>query len=229
MSVHSRSKRYAEHPHITSSMKFTTALLILLAIAAPPLEAQATAEELSRCSRINTVPAKLACYEGLARKSAGAEVAEAPAERDSTTRIVGSWRVTDQVDPISDRKGAIFQLPAEPTSRTVFTPALVIRCVRGQLELFVNSGAWLGFDAQRITLRFDTNPPRTATWSTSSNYRSVFFPGNRRALEDFLQQLAASERLTVQVTPSNETPLPLVFPLAGVSEVVAEALELCPR
>jgi len=205
-------------------MKLANALagLVLLASVA---RAQATAEELARCAAMRVSSRRLECYDALAKpKSTPGETVAAFAP--GTGRI-GKWIVSRETDPISDQKGVTFVLEAEGGG-LFDTRNLIIRCKRGELDVYLSPHEYLGEDNDQITIRLGTDAPIEQRWSGSSDHTALFHPGDRAAIEAFVRSLARYDRAAFQVSPYDKAPLSMVFRLDGIGQVTQELWAICP-
>jgi hypothetical protein len=142
-------------------------------------------------------------------------------------RVLGRWLMSVKTDPITDRKDVTFILPAQGANG-LDTPVMVVRCLRGRLEAYVDSDEYLSDRNNEATIRFGSDSPLTERWGESSDHTALFVPGARRGTEAFLRKLAAYARFVVQVTPYQKLPKALVFELEGIDQVMAELWPMCP-
>jgi len=197
-------------------MKAATALAGFVLIASSA-HAQATAEQLARCAAMRTSTSRLQCYDALAKSKPAAP----------RSGRVGNWTVSRETDPISDQKGVTFLLEAEGGG-LFDTRNLIIRCKRGELDLYVSPHEYLGEGNDQITIRLGTDAPVEERWSGSSDHTALFHPGDRAAIEAFVRSLARYDRAAFQVNPYDKAPLSMVFRLAGIAQVTQELWATCP-
>lgn len=195
---------------------------ILLASGAA--SAQATPVDLSTCAAISTAAARLRCYDALAKPDTITR-ADTSALAPGARRI-GNWIGTVTTDPLTDQKGALFILDAEGAT-SIDDPSLIMRCVRGDLDVYVDPDMYLG-DNTALSIRFGTDAPVREFWRRASDGAALFHPGNRAKLGEFIDKVAAYERLAIQVSPYNRVPLAMVFSLEGIDSVRSELFSLCP-
>jgi TonB family protein len=203
----------------------TTVLAGLVAIASLA-HAQATAEQLSRCAAIRTSTARLQCYDTLAKQKPAAPSGPVSGAASGSGRI-GNWTVSRETDPISDQKGVTFALKAEGAN-LIDTPVLLIRCKRGELDVYVAPDEYLGDGNDEVTLRFGTDAPVEEHWTESSDHTALFHPGERPEIEAFVRHLARYDRVAFQVEPYEKAPMVMVFRLAGIVQVSQELRATCP-
>jgi len=202
---------------MTRPIQVVKALAGFLLIASVA-HAQATAEQLSRCAALRTSAARLQCYDALAKPK--------PASPTGPGRI-GKWIASRETDPISDQKGVTFMLEAEGGG-LFDTRSLIIRCKRGELDLYVAPHEYLGQDNDVITIRLGTDAPFEEHWTGSGDHTALFNPGDRTEIETFVRTLARYDRVAFQVTPYGKAPLSMVFRLAGIPQVTRELWATCP-
>jgi TonB family protein len=135
--------------------------------------------------------------------------------------------VSRETDPISDQKGVTFALKAEGAN-LIDTPVLLIRCKRGELDVYVAPDEYLGDGNDGVTLRFGTDAPVEEHWAESSDHTALFHPGERPEIEAFVRHLARYGRVAFQVEPYEKAPMVMVFRLAGIVQVSQELWATCP-
>lgn len=244
----------------TRRMMAAIAAATLVGVVSPrELEAQATAQELAKCSGIFSSILRLECYDLLARRDSlspstalpaatnaqpvpaaaiPAAPAPKPAAMDSALRtalgakdgdtVLGRWLMNVTTDPITDRKDVNFILPSVDAN-SIDTPALVIRCIRGELDVVVSPDAYLSDGNNEVMLRFGSEPATRQRWSESSNHSALFHPGGRVATEAFVRRLVGYARIAIQVQPYQKLPKALVFELEGADQVNAQLWPMCPK
>lgn len=141
-----------------------------------------------------------------------------------TTQPLTAWMVDTSTNPLDDSKTVILQNEAtEGGTRWGNKPTLVLRCQSNKTNAYINWGDYLG-DRPKVTTRLGDQPAETRYWTSSTDDRATFFPGNDVA---FIKSLMEVDRLVAQVTPYNESPVTAVFNLAGLTDEIVPLQEAC--
>jgi hypothetical protein len=180
----------------------------------------------------------------LARTAPGAEVTVAaatesipptaasaakPAVRDSAP--ARQWTAANSTVWAGDLKNAVaFELEAENTvgiwMRTV-RPALIVRCTRGAVEVFVFTASAARIEPQNddhtVQVSFDGASETTGRWRDSEEHDALFAPDGGA----FVQQLLSARVLRFGFTPHNASPVNANFNVAGLSGILAPAARQC--
>lgn len=140
---------------------------------------------------------------------------------EPTPEPPSSWELKTETSPIDDSKTYILRRNAEEEIGTGFfasTPTLIIRHKEGRLELYIAIGQYLGSDGTLVTSRVGSSPAQETEWSTSTDGKAIFYPGN---VDSFVRELMANNKLVIRVTPYGESPVTSVFNLSGLNEAIA--------
>jgi hypothetical protein len=199
------------------------AMVLLFGAGSIRPEEQAWRKAMAECAAWTEAPARLECFDSLARGVASLapepEKASPPPPLFEAGAAPGQWRVDVFADPFDDSKTVGLSLVgAEQKAQ------LVLKCKQRKLDVFINWGQYLAFEAIPVLSRVGAAQAETKKWPVSSDRRSAFFPGDKRA---FVQQLLVADRLLAQVTPMGEGAITDVFDLRGLPAVVAPLKETC--
>jgi type VI secretion system protein VasI len=104
---------------------------------------------------------------------------------------------------------------------------LIIRCLSGETDVFIQWYSYLGLDGPEITFRIGDNEARSVTWSGSTNNQSSFWPGSNLGSIGFVNEMLKVDRFTAQVTPYSENPITAVFELVGMDAATQRLREVC--
>ena len=147
---------------------------------------------------------------------------------------IATWKVVREMDPIYDMpniEAILLERKAESFLDAMGgRKFLSLRCREGRLEAYVRWGslAALGFsfrdETQDVIVRYDKNPPRTETWSRSTNRRATFAPDPYT----FLNLLGQHELLAMRIYPKSGGSVTAVFDLGNAMPVIEEVLSACP-
>lgn len=155
----------------------------------------------------------------LERTSSGARITRDPDGRPS---VIGEWAISRSTDSMTDRPRITLMAEGEMEvgrsgSRL---PLLVIRCFSGRLEVFWDSGQFIGTrDTFATTLRFDNGQPQQQRWSSSTSGRAVFAPNAAQTMNSLF---AARERLLIETVAFSGERYRAQFDIAGIQEAAAE-------
>jgi type VI secretion system protein VasI len=204
----------------------TVALIALLqstSPAAPPaLEQDAlltpVVTALRACLEKTDNLARLDCYDRVARSRPAGPTSSA-ATAAPTGTVSSKWKIDRKINPMDDTKSYVAVLPA-----TGDNAGLILRCQSGETEAYIGWMKYLGSGSTPVTVRLGSGAPDTRSWTLSSDHRASFYPGNDR---QFMEDLAATDKLVAQVTPYGSSPITAVFDLAGIGDVVAGVRETC--
>lgn len=153
------------------------------------------------------------------RTSSGARIIRDPEGRPS---VIGEWVISRSIDSMTDRPRITLMAEGEMEvgrsgSRL---PLLIIRCFGGRLEVFWDSGQFIGTrDTFATTLRFDEGQPQQQRWSSSTSGRAVFAPNAVQAMNSLF---AARERLLIETVAFSGERYRAQFDIAGIQEAAAE-------
>jgi len=172
-------------------------------------------DAVSRCGVIGAPAERLACYDSLAK---------VPARPSTIPAGVGAWQVADEKNPLDDSRTVVLSLVAT-SGRSVYGQpiSLVLRCKTNKAEVYVTWHSYLG-DEARVTFRVGSTESRTKTWSVSTDKTGTFYPSDN---VEFMKELMAADRLVLQVTPYNQSPITAVFDLAGLPNAMKPLREDC--
>ena len=85
------------------------------------------------------------------------------------------------------------------------------------MELYITIGQYLGSDGTIVTCRVGSSPAQESEWSTSTDGKAIFYPGN---VDSFVRELMANNKMVIRVTPYSESPVTTTFNLSGLTEAI---------
>jgi hypothetical protein len=132
----------------------------------------------------------------------------------------GKWKTTSRRSPMDDRNTYFAYLFSEERvddGVEAYWPALHVRHREGDLEVFIAYQETLPTERVRLTLRLGKAAPFDADWSTSTDFRAAFHPGDPRP---FLEALCRESKLVVRVTPYGANPRTVTFDVRGLPAVL---------
>ena len=138
--------------------------------------------------------------------------------------MAGKWIVDDEINPRNGSRGYRAALVADPGASSVGRViVLILQCSRGSTQALIRWNDDLGAEA-RVTTRLGTAPAEVKTWKVSSDNRASIVSRNT---VDFIEALAATNRLEARVTPYRDGPVTAVFDLRGIGTVVQSLRDAC--
>ena len=201
------------------------ALRLLFVLSVPAgLSAQDVTAEIAQCAAIEGALQRLDCFDQLAREL-GVDSPQPASPADGVK--VGSWEVSDEINPLDDTRSVrLGQIAESGQSSMGSSIALVLMCQSGETDLAINWSDYLGSEV-RVTTRVGRQRAETKRWNLSTNSQASFYPDNAR--EFILTELMNADRFIAQTTPYNENPVTAVFDLTGLSQAIEPLLEACPN
>ncbi len=147
-----------------------------------------------------------------------------------STPAFAQWKVERKKDAMTDKvtvtaiRHATKTISAWPgkTAR----PALVLRCHRDEIEVYLFTGATLqptGLDEARVQMRIDDGDAITATWSEATSSDAYFAPWPA----EVLAKLAQARRVRFEVIPFNSNPQLVEVDLSGSAKPIEEIRAAC--
>ena len=132
----------------------------------------------------------------------------------------GKWKVSSEVDPITDTATVTFLLPSDSGVSTYGDKIyLIIRhSPEHHDELFINWSSYLSDERQVVTFRMGNGLPDTQQWSRSTNNESTFhYWSGISSIEQILYRLTIVDRVAARTTPYNENPITAIFDVRGLA------------
>ncbi|MCX8474261.1 MAG: type VI secretion system-associated protein TagO [Sphingomonas sp.] len=169
------------------------------------------------------------CYKAVATPKESPTTSETPASESAEGT---NWVTSEDVNPVDDSKTRRATLLADEGASSMHeSVSLTIRCQSNRTELYVNWNDYLGDDSgdvyeewKKITIRIGSQEARTERWGISTDSEATFAPSSPVAL---IQKMAKVDRLVLQTTPYNESPVTAVFNLKGIEKAVSPIAEGC--
>ena len=136
------------------------------------------------------------------------------------------WTIVSSTNPLDDSPTVVTSVAAKSgVSGVLSEPVrLFVRCESNKTDVYIAWHDYLGSDSTvPVTVRFPPETARTESHGVSSDNTATFIP---RSIP-FARSLLTSERLVVQTTPYNESPVTAVFELQGARRAVSLVAEAC--
>ncbi|PSU73173.1 hypothetical protein C9J22_04340 [Photobacterium phosphoreum] len=195
--------------------------IIIASLVSFPLLATAsvTDKDIAKCAVIDGDLARLECYDKIAKQNNldGRQI------ETITTKGVGDWNVSTDVNPIDDSKTVTLILNANSGKSKWGKPIyLVARCQSNKTNVYINWGEYLGREAIVLT-RIGNNKANTSKWGISTDSKATF---NNKPIT-FLKTMSKSNKLVAQITPYNESPVTAIFDISGLDNALKPLRETC--
>jgi hypothetical protein len=161
----------------------------------------------------------------------GRPKAAAPAPSRPRPKMVHKWSTENRAYWIGNRRQAsAFEVRSEnivPIWMNQVRPTLVVRCVAGQVDVFVVTGSALKIEPQTedhtVKVGLDDTAVASALWPDSAEHNALFAPDGAA----MLPRLVASKTLRFGYTPHNASPVTAVFNVAGLAPLLEPAARDC--
>lgn len=147
--------------------------------------------------------------------------------------MITSWATGTETSPIDDSTNVFLSVDAlEPhTDRygNLYLPALVLVCRENVTALYIDfDGEFMadsgGFGT--VTMRIDDAPAREVQMAESTNNLALGLWRGGLSIP-VIRELLEAEELFVRATPFSESPRDMIFPVAGLDEVIDPLREAC--
>lgn len=99
---------------------------------------------------------------------------------------------------------------------------IVIRCLRNETDVMVNTGEIIGSNAT-VRVKFDDGTPTRQNWSRSTDHTALFAP-NAMA---FARRLVKHQKFLVEFSPYDKGPQILKFDLTGLPDKLPAVEKAC--
>lgn len=201
------------------------ALFALMASPVMAIEDQA----LAKCAVMEGDLDRLSCFDDLVR-DAGLDAPQ-PQAVPETASNAGKWAVSRDKNPLDDSERVVLILRADSGSSRFSGPiGFIARCQSNSTEAYINWGDYLGNDGtfrneyKNVTVRIGDGQASTQRWSLSTDSKATFAPS---WAGDLLKKMAATNKLVVQTTPYNESPVTAIFDTTGMADALEPLMEVC--
>lgn len=172
------------------------------------------------CTGINEDSKRLACYDMKYRPV-------------STVEQASSWEVSETVSKIDDSKTIVLHATSKEVVEKQYggrdTADLYIRCAEGATSLyFVLAGNFLADSEEygQVTYRVDNQKARTYSFSSSTDNKALGQWGGQYAIP-VVKHLFDAQQVVVRITPYNESPVMVTFPISGLRQAIAPLQLAC--
>ena len=192
--------------------QLSTASLLALGFLFSPFVSseQATGAE---CVLIVDNDERLACYDSAF-----------DIQSSNQKSVIGAWDVSENSNPMDDTKTVVLALDStQGQNRLGRVPFLIMRCQSMKTSLYIGWNDYLGSDRQRVNIRIGTKKAKSESWPLSTDKTATFSP----APVSLIKQMLKADKLVMQTTPYNESPVTAVFPLAGLDEAIKPLRKVC--
>jgi len=217
--------------HLIKPFRNATIVVTLLTLAVPANADEALDDlrkDLAACSENAGILDRLECFDGLtADLGLDSPQIVAPDVED-----VGKWNVTHSTNPVDDSQTVVVSLTADSgASRWGDRVRFYARCQSNKTEAYIFWGDYLGDDSsdvysewKNVTIRLGDQKAKKQRWGVSTDSKATFAPSWAGML---LQEIAKVDRLVVQTTPYNESPVTAIFDVKGFENALPLLAETC--
>ena len=174
----------------------------------------------SECGTIQDNTDRLACYD--MKYKPAVETAEA-----------SSWIVTQSTSKMDDSKTVVLHTASKEVVRKNFGGAdsadLYIRCSEGVTSLYVILADNFLADTEdygSVTYRVDNAKPSKREMSASTDNKALGLWSGGTAIP-FIKKMLKAKQITMRVTPYNQSPITVTFPVSGLNEALTPIQKAC--
>lgn len=151
----------------------------------------------------------------------------------STIEQASSWEVRESVSKIDDSKTVVLRTTSKEAVPKQFggsdTADLYIRCSENATSLyFVLAGHFLADSEEygQVTYRVDNQKARTYSFSSSTDNKGLGQWSGQYAIP-VVKHLFDAQQVIVRITPYNESPVTVTFPISGLRQAIAPLQAAC--
>lgn len=140
-----------------------------------------------------------------------------------------AWTRQVKSSPMDGKQTATFEVRGAERVRDRFgrpsTPALVMRCSGGDVEVYFTAGMIMGggSSGNSVRLRFDDQPAETVSGTRSTDYEALFFDWGKR----IARKLLVTKQLLVEFTPFQMAPVVTRIDVAGLGRFASDLDRHC--
>lgn len=196
-------------------------LVFVLIFCTASLPVVAGEKDIAACASKSDPLLRLECFDNLSREM-GVEGGVKTSMKTS-----GNWIVMVDVSPIDDSTNVSAILISDNVVGTGWRAdraSLVLRCSENKTNVFVNWNDYLGSDSIMVLERLDKRKAETHSWSLSTDNKSTFVKGGDIR---YIKRLVGHEKLLLQLTPYNESPVMANFDLTGIEKAIEPLKKAC--
>lgn len=175
----------------------------------------------TECVSVHDDKSRLACYDMKYRPATVATTANAWNVRESTSKMDDSKSVVlhvESTETVSGRFGGVG-----------VTADLYLRCSENATSAYFVLGDNFLADTEgygRVTYRLDSQKPKTASMDASTDNKALGLWSGGVAIP-FIKGIYGRDAMTVRITPYNESPVTVTFPVSGLEEAITPLRKAC--
>lgn len=211
-------------------MRVLFAVLMLVAATAA---AHSTETDPTKCSVLDNVIERLACFDAIFPKKSAAKTEPAPDEKTTATERMAppqhEWSIREGASDLDDSKEVVAGLEPENVTETGAFPRnmayLMMRCKENKTSVWVATEMFMMAESPRITVRINKSKPdvQTRAWGRSTDYKAVGLTG--KAAINFMKALNKDDSLVIRIEDRDQ--LEARFMLGDVSAPVTKIATAC--
>lgn len=195
--------------------------LSVLLVASSLGLASAVANASDECVAITGDKERLACYDMKYRPA-------------STATTASAWSVQESKSKMDDSTTVILHVESEEKvpsrfGRGAVTADLYLRCSENSTSAYFILGDHFLAEIQgygEVTYRLDAQKPKTTSMSESTDNKALGHWSGGAAIP-FIKGIFGHDAMVVRITPFNESPITVTFPVSGLEEAVSPLRKAC--
>lgn len=160
-------------------------------------------------------------------------IARALADEGKSADYVGDWYVQIETSPMDDSRTVAMVVLSNEEIPSRFgqtgTATMLIRCLENTTSIHISMNDNFLSDIQgygNVEYRLDKETARSKSMHVSSDNGALgLWSGNRSI--PFIRQMFGKDQMLVRITPYNDSPLMVTFPIKGTEEAILPLREAC--
>lgn len=145
-------------------------------------------------------------------------------------RLKREWLVKQETSRMDGSPTVFMTIIAEEPITTGYGsktyPSMHVRCRESVTSLFIASDWFLGSYPVPVMYRIDQERPVQLSWNASSDSKAAGLWTGAVAIP-FLKSLFGKETLLVRITPYNDAPREMAFPMADLAKAIEPLRKAC--
>ena len=144
-----------------------------------------------------------------------------------------SWEVRESVSKIDDSKTVVLSTSSKESVPKRFggsdTADLYIRCSEGATSLYIVLADKFLADSEdygQVTYRVDNQKAKTYSFSASTDNKALGQWSGQYAIP-VVKHLMDAQQVIVRITPYNESPVTVTFPISGLRQAIQRLQAAC--
>ena len=181
----------------------------------------ASAVASSECTTVQDDKARLACYDLKYRPT-------------TVAAKISEWRVQESSSKMDDSKTVVLQVESEERVPGQYggagvTADLYLRCSENTTSVYFILGDNFLADVEGygdVTYRLDAQKPKTASMDASTDNKALGLWSGGYSIP-FIKGIFGHSAMVVRITPFNQSPMTVTFPVSGLEGAIAPLRKAC--